>query len=55
MATSGDKLTHNAVANNVEWREELQKASGLPASYVLLKTLVFKPSTTSTPVGFDLY
>jgi prolyl-tRNA synthetase len=55
MAASGKKITHGVVANNAEWRQELEKVPGLPASYVLSKTLVFKPSTNSIPVICCLY
>ncbi|KAI9773988.1 MAG: hypothetical protein M1839_001939 [Geoglossum umbratile] len=48
MAASGDKITHSAVANNAEWHQELGKAAGLPDSYVLSKTLVFKPKTAKS-------
>jgi hypothetical protein len=54
MAASGNKITHSAVANNTEWHQELEKVSGLPDSYVLSKTLVFKPSMNPIFVSHNL-
>jgi hypothetical protein len=50
MSLTGETFEHGAVANNAEWRKELEQLSGkLPASYELSKTLVFKPSKYPIP------
>ncbi|CAE6416686.1 unnamed protein product [Rhizoctonia solani] len=43
---------HPAVTNPAEWKEALGSAPGVPASFELCKTLVFKPKTakSTTPV-----
>ncbi|CAE6460747.1 unnamed protein product, partial [Rhizoctonia solani] len=43
---------HPAVTNPAEWRQALGAAPGVPASFELCKTLVFKPKTakSATPV-----
>ncbi|KAG8743205.1 hypothetical protein FRC10_000276 [Ceratobasidium sp. 414] len=46
------QCAHPAVANPAEWKDVLGKAPGVPGSFELCKTLVFKPKTakTATPV-----
>ncbi|KAG8728105.1 hypothetical protein FRC12_022005, partial [Ceratobasidium sp. 428] len=50
--TPAAKAAHPAVTNPTEWKDVLGKAAGVPDSYELCKTLVFKPKTakTATPV-----
>lgn len=38
-------VSHGPCSNAAEWKSQLESASGLPESYSLTKTLVFKPST----------
>lgn len=42
-------VSHGPCSNMGEWREQLQTVTGLPESYALTKTLVFKPSTSIPP------
>lgn len=42
---SAQTVSHGACNNTAEWKAQLEGVSGLPASYVLTKTLVFKPKT----------
>jgi prolyl-tRNA synthetase len=46
------QCAHPAVTNPAEWKEALGQAAGVPESFELCKTLVFKPKTakTATPV-----
>ena len=37
-------FSHGPCNNGAEWKSQLQTLSGLPGSYALTKTLVFKPS-----------
>ncbi|QRV81998.1 prolyl-tRNA synthetase [Ceratobasidium sp. AG-Ba] len=50
--TPAAKCAHPAVSNPAEWKDALGKAPGVPPSYELCKTLVFKPKTakSATPV-----
>ncbi|KAI5818769.1 hypothetical protein BZA77DRAFT_364048 [Pyronema omphalodes] len=38
-------VSHGPCSNTAEWKTQLQSLSGLPESYALTKTLVFKPKT----------
>lgn len=46
------KCAHPAVTNPAEWKDVLGKTPGVPSSFELCKTLVFKPKTakSATPV-----
>lgn len=41
-------FSHGPCNNGAEWKSQLQTLSGLPESYALTKTLVFKPSRASS-------
>lgn len=43
--SSAQSVSHGPCNNLPEWKAQLETVSGLPASYTLTKTLVFKPST----------
>ncbi|KAJ2852248.1 hypothetical protein IWW36_000390 [Coemansia brasiliensis] len=43
LGISTAPVEHAPVENNEQWTEALKTVSGLPSSYVLTKTLVFKP------------
>lgn len=38
-------VSHGPCSNMAEWKSQLETVKGLPESYALTKTLVFKPST----------
>lgn len=41
-------VSHGPCSNAAEWKSQLESASGLPESYSLTKTLVFKPKTSKS-------
>ncbi|KAB5588462.1 Prolyl-tRNA synthetase [Ceratobasidium theobromae] len=50
--TSVAQCAHPAISNPAEWKEALGQSAGIPQSFELCKTLVFKPKTakTATPI-----
>jgi len=55
---TAQKVSHGPCNNLAEWKSQLQTVSGLPESYCLTKTLVFKPSIhaiTTIRVLFESY
>lgn len=46
--TTGKLVAHESSTSPASWRDALGKASDVPESYQLVKTLVFKPKTSKT-------
>lgn len=44
IAADAQTVSHGPCSNMGEWRSQLETVKGLPESYALTKTLVFKPS-----------
>lgn len=43
-------VTHSAAPTPAEWKSAVASASGIPSSYAIVKTLVFKPKSKGTTV-----
>lgn len=52
LSLNSTLVAHTATNSPAAWRDALTAASNVPASFELLKTLVYKPKTakTATPV-----
>lgn len=55
IAADAQTVSHGPCSNMGEWRSQLETVKGLPESYALTKTLVFKPSIFPSASTHDIY